>query len=296
MEAPDTLVTEFDDDLVSSTHPRGKNKFKSRIKTKSDIKPGKAAQVRKDIPTIAEVQTGVAVVGKYKGKSSGIHLHFHSSGRRRGIHLHYGNGRRRFYHHDHYAYDDYHGGSSFACFPATALVQTPEGQRGITELKVGDMVLTGDSDPARGVFSKVLFFAVRRPIDQATFLTLKTTNSTVTLTPSHAVFLADGTPILSGDLRVGQSLLSAGEIQSITQSTGVGLVAPITDTGKLVVDGVTTSDYGPMATWMGQRLAHMVLAPLQVLHWAFPEAQIWDAHAHAGVHPFKIWGSWLLQL
>merc|ERR1711990_819725 len=48
--------------------------------------------------------------------------------------------------------------SHFACFPANATVQTPEGQRRITELSVGDMVLThGD------IFSKVLFFAMWQP-------------------------------------------------------------------------------------------------------------------------------------
>jgi len=181
--------------------------------------------------------------------------------------------------------------SHFACFPANAMVQTPGGQRKITELSVGDMVLThGD------IFSKVLFFAIRQPTADAHFLSVKTANSTVTLTPSHAVFLEDGTPTLAGDLQEGQHLLSAGEIQSITNSTGKGLVAPITGTGKLVVDGVTTSDYGPMATQLGQQLAHNMIAPLRVLHWAFPQAQIWHAHKHMGVHPFKVWGSWLIQL
>jgi len=300
VEHPDTLITELKDaahtlteeaskpsNVPTAVKVKGKTRFKKRAETKSDVKP---AQVFKDaaaisqVPPIEEVQTGAATLGKYKGKVGVVHHIHHGGGRRRGFFHHSGG----YYHHGYY---HHHYDNDYDCFPATALVQTIEGQREITELKVGDLVLTHG-----GVFSKVLFFAVRKPTVQASFLTVKTANSTVTLTPSHAVFLDDGTPTLAGDIKVGQSLLSAGQIQSITKVAGRGLIAPVTGTGKLVVDGVTTSDYGPMATWMGQRLANSLLAPLHMLHWVLPEAQIWNAHTSDGVHPFKIWGSWLIQL
>jgi len=219
----------------------------------------------------------VALRGKRKGKMVVVH---HHGG---GIHyrVHHG------YHHGHYG----HYGRRRGCFPSKAKVETEtHGPISIDKLSVGDKVMTHHG------YSEVLFFAVRKPKTAAKFLQITTSSKSLVLTSSHAVFKGDGTPTVASKVQVGDELLTAGKVLSIETKNGVGLVAPITASGALVVDGVATSDYGPLAHRYGQGLAHAAMSPLRALSWMFPNWSIWHKHNDDGHHPFKIWGKWLLQL
>lgn len=218
----------------------------------------------------------VALRGKRKGKM--VVVHHHGGG------IHYRVHHGTYYHGGHY-------GRRRGCFPSKAKVETERhGPISIDKLSVGDKVMT------RHGYSEVLFFAVRKPKTAAKFLQITTSSKSLVLTSSHAVFKGDGTPTVASKVHVGDELLTAGKVLSIETKNGVGLVAPITASGALVVDGVATSDYGPLAHRYGQGLAHAAMSPLRALSWMFPNWSIWHKHNDDGHHPFKIWGKWLLQL
>lgn len=246
------------------------------------------------------VQTTADASGRRRSSfSSSRRRSSFSSGRRRSY---YGGGRRRYGHHGvvvihgrrrrRYYYGG-HGGYVAGCFPSSAKVQSQaHGGKmiSIEKIAVGDHVMTHTG------YSKVLFFATRKPAEHARYLKMTTSNSTIVLTPSHAVFTSDGTPILAANVRVGDTVMTAGVVEKIEPHQGVGLFAPITATGALVVDGITTSDYGPLAEWAGQHRAHTALTPLRLLHWAFPTWKMWHAHQDDGIHPFMKWGMWLFRM
>merc|ERR1711868_27882 len=78
--------------------------------------------------------------------------------------------------------------TSVACFPSKAVVHTERnGKVSIDKLVVGDKVMTHHG------YSEVMFFAVRKPKTAAKFLKITTSNSTLVLTSSHAVFKIDNT-------------------------------------------------------------------------------------------------------
>lgn len=180
-----------------------------------------------------------------------------------------------------------------ASLPPSALafvVSESQGDVSIASLSVGERVRTQHG------WGEVLFFAVHKPDVRSTFVKISTPQHTLLVSRSHAILQADGSAVLAGRVHVGMQLMS-GTVQHVDKQHGVGLYAPVTSTGALLVDGIATSDYGPLAQWAGQRTAHSFLAPLRVLKWAFPSWHIWHAHARSdGTHPLMAWGQWLFQL
>merc|ERR1711934_891841 len=180
------------------------------------------------------------------------------SSRRRGG---FSSGRRRRH---------YYSSSGGLCFPNKATVQTKtRGTVPISELSVGDEVMTGKG------FAEVMFFAVHKPDADAEHLKITTSTRTLVVSASHGLFDADSHPILAGKVKVGDILHSAGVVDQIEKVKAKGLIAPITTTGTLVVDGVTTSDYGPFAQRVGHGVAHAAMAPIRFLRWAFPGWSVW---------------------
>lgn len=116
------------------------------------------------------------------------------------------------------------------------------------------------------------------------------------------------------NLKIGDNLLSAGEIIHLEAALCTGLVAPITRAGTLVVDGAPTSDCkcvfwrscvfrlervvpdGVLAERLGQPAAHTLLLPLRILHWIAPGWDFWHANRKDGMHPLMAWGQYLLNL
>ncbi|KAK3931169.1 Tiggy-winkle hedgehog protein [Frankliniella fusca] len=77
---------------------------------------------------------------------------------------------------------------SGGCFPGSSVVRTPEGERRMSELRVGDSVLARDEATGRLAFSEVLMFIDRTPDERRQFLRVRTAgNRTLTLTPAHLV-------------------------------------------------------------------------------------------------------------
>jgi hypothetical protein len=203
-----------------------------------------------------------------------------SSGRRRHVVVHHSSGRRRYGYHGRRRHGvvvihgrrrrHYYSSSGGLCFPNKATVQTKtRGTVPISELSVGDEVMTGKG------FAEVMFFAVHKPEADAEHLKITTSTRTLVVSASHGLFDADSHPILAGKVKVGDILHSAGVVDQIEKVKAKGLIAPITTTGTLVVDGVTTSDYGPFAQRVGHGVAHAAMAPIRFLRWAFPGWSVW---------------------
>jgi len=227
----------------------------------------------------------------YDSRRRASYVPTYDSGRRRCSYVVY-DSRRRYGVYDSRRRSVYiHSSGSMACFPSSAKVQSQErGAVPITEVKVGEKVQTHDG------YSKILFFAKWQPEVSAEHVRITTENATLTLSASHALFFSDGKPVLAHRVTEGHELLTAGRVMKVERLKGTGLVAPVTAHGTLVVDGVTTSDYGPLSESMGQGAAHMALAPLRLLHWAFPGLDLWHGgHDETGTHPLMRWGTKLFK-
>ncbi|CAG0914066.1 unnamed protein product [Notodromas monacha] len=84
-------------------------------------------------------------------------------------------------------------GKSGGCFPGSSHVTTPTGHKALTDLAIGDRVLTMQSSGKLG-FSPVLMFLDINPDSPRTFIELVTgSGRKLTLTPSHLIYVVSDT-------------------------------------------------------------------------------------------------------
>ncbi|XP_026271956.1 sonic hedgehog protein [Frankliniella occidentalis] len=190
---------------------------------------------------------------------------------------------------------------SGGCFPADSVVRTPEGEKRMSELRVGDSVLARDDATGRLSFSEVLMFIDRTPDERRQFLRVRTaSNRTLTLTPTHLVPVVRRRPqrqrprrpedansvedvddavetefaerVVPGDRVLVPGATKhdrAATAQDAVLDTVVdvqlvleeGVFAPLTRAGTVVVDDVVASCYAVVDS---QRLAHWAFAPIRV--------------------------------
>jgi hypothetical protein len=178
-----------------------------------------------------------------------------------------------------------------SCFPASTLVETES--RGAVEMKE---VLLGERIKTAEGFSEVLFFAMRNPIAHAQCWEISTDTHSLVLTHSHGLFKEDGSVVQVMHVSVGDSILSAGVVTGTERVKCTGLVAPVTRAGTIVVNGVITSDYGPMGQMLGQRTVHTLAMPIRAMQWAFPQWSFWHSNGNDGRHPIMVLGQSLLSM
>lgn len=171
------------------------------------------------------------------------------------------------------------------CFPGQGQVATPQGPVPLQALRAGDLVQVMREDGTLA-YSPVLMFLHRDPRVSRAFLRLSTARgTTLTLTPSHLIFLLEagraaaapptvsdalqkGGVVLAGRVEEGDFLLVAGEggvmlekVVAVSYHEDGGVFAPLTAEGTLVVDGVVASCYAVIDS---QALAHWAFLPVRL--------------------------------
>ncbi|XP_026151348.1 indian hedgehog B protein-like [Mastacembelus armatus] len=192
------------------------------------------------------------------------------------------------------------------------------------DVRPGDHVLASSATDGRGplLYSPVLSFLDRQPNVTKIFYIIGTnTGLNITLTAAHLIFITDCKsklgelgleevvkephldPVLkdrpsrkaglrtafASDVRPGQCIITpqVGTLSVVTfvkEQRSIGLYAPLTQHGSIVVNGVLASCYAAVDN---HYLAHWVLAPLRFFYSLVGPSELQTD----GVH----WYSWLLQ-
>jgi len=157
------------------------------------------------------------------------------------------------------------------CFPgeASAIVKSV-GSVPMHTLHIGDEVLVKS-----GAYEPVIsFLHVTDRSEASHFLTVRHAHGELRVSPYHVVFVETGDK-LAADLSTGdkvhvteESGVVLSEVLSVVQSSGgSGMFAPLTPSGKLVVDNVAASNYASYAhTWFPHSALHAVFFPARAFH------------------------------
>ncbi|MEE6471345.1 hypothetical protein FKM82_009245 [Ascaphus truei] len=167
---------------------------------------------------------------------------------------------------------------SGGCFPGTATVTMASGQRKpLFELRHGDNILTTD-ETGQLTPTEVLLFLDRDQDKLAMFVVVEAEGHPhrLLLTPLHLLFVARDPsagflPIFAHQIQVGDLVqthvngtqLLPSRVVRVSRQEGIGVYAPLTAHGTLLVDGVLTSCYA-IVKW--HQVAHSSFAPLRLLH------------------------------
>nr|XP_057938582.1 indian hedgehog B protein-like [Doryrhamphus excisus] len=190
------------------------------------------------------------------------------------------------------------------CFPADAQVILEGGvTKHMRDLQLGERVLASSATDGHGslLYSPVLSFMDLQPNTSKIFTIIGTnTGLNITLTAAHLVFVTDCPGGLqeesvrttfASEVQPGQCVLTSqgtettlAVVTSVEEKQSIGLYAPLTQHGSIVVNNVLASCYAAVDD---HHLAHWGLAPLRFFYTLMgPAEQQTD-----GVH----WYPWLLK-
>lgn len=175
------------------------------------------------------------------------------------------------------------------CFTGESSVTLESGEtKRMSELMIGERVMAVERSTGRTVFSEVMLFLDRSPQERRQFLQFElASGKRLTVTPAHLVLtvrsnvtvtvyadtLQIGSELLVSEDHDGSDLLVKDAVVGVQQVGGIGVYAPLTTAGTVVVDGVAASCY---ATIDDAGLAHWVFAPLRfVNNWKNGALHIW---------------------
>jgi hypothetical protein len=162
------------------------------------------------------------------------------------------------------------------CFDGNSTVITPQGAKRLCDLRLGDKVRVVQSN-GRVEWSDVCAWAHREPNRVAKYLNLTTqqTGRSLTISPEHLVAVVRNGQMdytKAGTLTNEDRLLAcdvganakggvwAEQIKSITQVESLGVYAPVTTSGTVVVNGIVASCYAAVGS---HRAAHAAMKPVR---------------------------------
>jgi len=162
------------------------------------------------------------------------------------------------------------------CFDANSTVITPQGQKRMCDLRLGDKVRVVQPN-GRVEWSDVCAWAHREPQRVGKYLNLTTqqTGRSLTISPEHLVGVVRNGQmeyVQAGTVTNNDRLLAcdigataaggvwAEQIQSITNVERLGVYAPITTSGTVVVNGIVASCYAAVGS---HRAAHAAMKPVR---------------------------------
>ncbi|KAG2467626.1 desert hedgehog protein [Polypterus senegalus] len=198
------------------------------------------------------------------------------------------------------------------CFPGTAQISLSDGRQvSLSSLQPGDRVLSVDNS-GKVVPSRVLLFLDWDTSRKAQYVVLETKKAKIRLTPSHLIFMSPNWTTdtslyqasFASQVQAGHFVLTIqeGKLQPIQVTTVamdhvVGVYAPLTEHGTLLVDGMWVSCY---ALIEDHSLAHWAFGPIRFFYhhyYRFVSSMYhsgnhtmgrieanWDQGRHDGIH------------
>eukprot|EP01006_Ploeotia_vitrea_P065696 TRINITY_DN93649_c0_g1_i1.p1 TRINITY_DN93649_c0_g1~~TRINITY_DN93649_c0_g1_i1.p1 ORF type:complete len:284 (-),score=18.51 TRINITY_DN93649_c0_g1_i1:158-1009(-) len=182
------------------------------------------------------------------------------------------------------------------CFSGDMTVKLNSGKvTQLHELKLGDYIVDSVDDENKVTYTRVVAFLHRDEDAHADFIHLRFGNQGLTVSSAHLLWSVKDSNFMSAEsLSVGDTILVEGEestVSSIEEVEKHGVYAPLTQSGKLLVNGVLASCY---AHWPSHFTAHLSFAPLRV----------WDSinhfvgneqHVQKGINWYAQWLQWLVD-
>lgn len=146
------------------------------------------------------------------------------------------------------------------CFPASATVHAGHGDVPMSELAAGHSVRVSETDS-----SDVFLFSHRTFVGMRDFVRIESdAGHSVSMTSAHYVYANDKL-VAAGSVKVGDRLRTLdgpAKVLSVKTVRDMGLVAPHTMHGDIVVNRVVASTY---TTAVHPAVAHYALAPARAL-------------------------------
>lgn len=162
------------------------------------------------------------------------------------------------------------------CFPAVSRVTLESGESiSMRQLNIGDRVSTLGTNGVT-MYSEVIAFLHKETKTTAKFYNLKTNGEDIVrLSSQHLIFRKKNitspiSAVFASEINIGDLLYVLNEnvstfqaVTKITMTTEIGVYAPLTRQGTLLVDGTLVSCY---AHWPSHRAAHLFMAPLRAAY------------------------------
>ncbi|CAB4421894.1 unnamed protein product [Rhizophagus irregularis] len=190
------------------------------------------------------------------------------------------------------------------CFPLHSKVILADGKRiEVSKLSIGDNVCCGEKN-GKLIFSEI--YAVVHTDNQTVtqyqridYLKSDGKEGTLRLTPKHHLFVSQGKTIFAEDVRVYETelLLFDGKKlipvipHRVTREWEFGYTAPLTQSGKIVVDDILCSCYAVAPPY--QAIIDFVMISFRLYTWVVPIPE-----CKKEIHPYIRYlkrGQWILE-
>ncbi len=158
------------------------------------------------------------------------------------------------------------------CFSndSTVEMKSTNERKSMDQLQIGDQILVGINEQGQRIYEPIYSFIHASPNGMYDYLKISVDNNSdqsLIISSNHLIFLFNQTnPVFAGHLKLGDQLqvvaragaMEAGAVINIQLIKSQGYYAPLTASGKLIVDGIVVSNY---ATVANHQLAHFAMQP-----------------------------------